>query len=300
MKRQSVAVIFNPVAGQHSPEQTLAQLQAYLQSTCDLNILQTSQTLGARQLTHQALQHSIDLVIAAGGDGTVSQVAQELVHSQIPLGIIPLGTANVFAMGLGIPATVESACEVITQHHIRDLDVGICNGQIFIVKTSIGYGADTIQNTSRASKNRWGLLAYILQGIRQLKTLRSYTAKIETEQETIHAVATSVTVANSSSISSILAQGPEAVIADDGLLDMTVLIVDHWLPALLAFADLFTSALRQTAAQVGSVHRRVKQLTIETNPPRPIVIDGDPAGTTPVTIECIPQCLQVIVPRSEP
>ncbi len=293
-----VIVILNPVAGQTDPDGVVTIVEAELAADFELIIYRTTPDLGARALTLKAVEQDPVCIVAAGGDGTLSEVAQVLVHREIPLGMIPLGTANVFATGLGVPSSVRAACQLIRKQQWRQVDVGCCNNQIFLVKASVGYGAETIGGTSRRAKDRFGILAYVMEGARRLQRLTPFTVEIETEDSFIYLQATSISVANNSTFTSILAQGPEAVIVDDGLLEVTILIAHRGVAALKAFAELFYSSLRGRAAQDPNLirHFRAQSIKLQAKPPQQVLIDGDTAGKTPVTIHCVPQSLIVLAP----
>ncbi|MCU0536079.1 MAG: methylglyoxal synthase [Hydrococcus sp. Prado102] len=112
-KTRVAHLIFNPVAGQGNAEQDLSLIRQILEPYLNLKIHQTTPEVNPEQLLKTALSTHADLVIASGGDGTVSAVAGALINTGIPLGIIPRGTANAFAVALGIPGSPRNACQII-------------------------------------------------------------------------------------------------------------------------------------------------------------------------------------------
>ncbi|MFM2314909.1 MAG: hypothetical protein RLZZ04_4185 [Cyanobacteriota bacterium] len=298
---KKACLIFNPVAGQGDPDQDLEIIKTILSSEFNLDIQFTSAEIDAGELAQAAVKSGVEVLLAAGGDGTLSAVAEAAVETNIPVGAIPRGTANAFAAALGLPSTVEEACQMIKQGNIRKIDAGKCNGKSMVLLSEIGFGAEAIDNASRESKNRWGMLAYVLSGIQQLRELKTFAAEIEIEDRIIHLPeVNSVTVANVAPPTSILAQGPAGIIGDDGLLDVTIITVEKWTEAIAASYHLLQSGLSGNAAdREGIGYVRAKQVKITAEPPQKVVLDGEIIGTTPITVECIPDGLTIFVPKQE-
>lgn len=298
MKR-SAFLIHNPVAGQGNPQDELQQICDFLEPEFDLEIQLTTEEIDADRLAEAALQAGASLIIASGGDGTLSATAQALVGTDIPLGLISRGTANAFAKALGIPETLEGACQTILQGHTRVVDAASCNGRRMVLLAGIGFGAEMIAHADRAAKDRFGVMAYILAGMQQLRQLESFQISIKTEDEIIVGDAVAVTVANAAPITSILAQAPEAVIVDDGLLDVTIISPETKAGAIAAGFQLLQSAIRGTAKSTSSIdYRSVRAIKIEADPPQKVAVDGEIVGFTPIEVECIPKGLIVFVPCS--
>jgi YegS/Rv2252/BmrU family lipid kinase len=297
---RSAYLIFNPVAGQGDAEQDLAKIRAILEPSIALEIHQTTAEVDADQLALVAVKQGVESVIVAGGDGTISATANALMETGIPLGIICRGTANAFANALDLPTTIEAACETILAGETRVVDAAKCNNMPMILLAGIGFEAETVDRTDRESKNRLGLLAYILAGIEQLGQMTQFDAEIETDDKIIHVTAAAITIANAAPPTSILAQGSAGVIFDDGLLDVTIVAPTNRTGVIAVSYELLTSALKGDATTRPDIgYLRAKKLTITTEPPQKVVIDGEVLGTTPVTIECIPNGLTIFSPQTE-
>ncbi|MBW4632159.1 MAG: YegS/Rv2252/BmrU family lipid kinase [Iphinoe sp. HA4291-MV1] len=297
---RSAYLIFNPVAGQGDSEQDLAKIRAILEPGIDLEIQLTTEEIGAEELTREAVERGVDIIIASGGDGTLSAAASAVVGTNIPFGIISRGTANAFAAALGIPDTIDAACKVILEGVTRTVDAASCNGHPMVLLAGIGFEAETVERADREAKNRFGILAYILAGLQELRNLQSFDVEIETEEKIIKTSAAAVTVANAAPPSSILAQGPGGIIVDDGLLDLTIVAPANRTGAIAAAFHLFQSASVGNAAERDDIgYLRAKQFKITTEPQQKIVVDGELLGTTPVEIRCIPAGLKVFVPSIE-
>ena len=239
-----------------------------------------------------------DLVIAAGGDGTVSAVAGGSIGTGIPLGIIPRGTANAFAATLGIPRLqpIRNACQVILAGHSQAIDAAYCNGFPMILLAGIGYEANVVEKADRDLKNRWGSLAYLMSGWKTIDEQQLFEIELESSGKLYQFSAGAITIANAAPSTSVLAQGAGQVLWNDGLLDVTIVTAEDQLEAVTTLLKLFSAAITKTElAEKNVVHGRTQQLKIATNPPQKVVVDGEIIGTTPVEIECIPNSLTVLV-----
>ncbi|MCT7989200.1 YegS/Rv2252/BmrU family lipid kinase [Laspinema olomoucense] len=298
MSTRSACLIFNPCSGNGNPEAELKQIFALLEPEITLDIRYTKADLETSQLAHEAIARGVDLVIASGGDGTVSAVAEALVNTEIPLGVIPRGTANAFASALSIPTNIPGACETILNGLIRAIDAATCNGKPCILLAGIGWEAETVEQADREAKNWFGVMAYLVAGIEKLWEIQSFEVELEMDGEISRLRAIAVTVANAAPATSVLAQGPGGVIPDDGLLDVTILSTQTEMSTLGAVSSLMTGALRGVASQHNDVlYLRTNRIKVTTNPPQKVTVDGEITGTTPVEIECIPLGLKVMVPE---
>lgn len=290
-------LIFNPSAGQTDPENDLAVIRRILGPEIDLDIRFTSKEVDADKIAAEAIAQGATSIIASGGDGTLSAAAAALAGTNIPLGVISRGTANAFASALGLPDTIEAACETILGGVTRVIDVAQCNGLPMVLLAGIGFEAETIDRADREAKNRFGVLAYLMAGIQQLRELEAFEAEIETEDRVITVTAAAVTVANAAPPTSVLAQGPGGVIFDDGLLDITVVAPTNRASAVTASYHLLRSAFNETATERDDIgYLRAKRVIIRTKPPQLVVLDGEIVGNTPIDVECIPGGLTIFVP----
>ncbi|MDJ0846586.1 MAG: YegS/Rv2252/BmrU family lipid kinase [Crocosphaera sp.] len=293
-------LIFNPVSGQGDAQQELQVIKQLLKPHFQLDVHFTTPEIDAAQLTTQTLETDPDLIIASGGDGTVSAVANQLINRDMPLGIIPRGTANAFSVALGIPTNIRGACDNIIAGITRCVDAARCNGLPMILLTGIGFEAATVEKADRDAKNQWGVLAYLMAGWQQLDEQEPFEAKLEIEGIIQKFQAAAITIANAAPPTSVLAQGGGKVIVDDGLLDITIGVAGSEttkLEALGAIANLFGSALLKTTSDRKEiVHLRAKRVKVTTQPLQKVVIDGEIIEPTSVEIECLPKSLKVFAP----
>ncbi len=326
-------LIFNPVAGQNNPDEDLALIRRRLDPVVQLRVQLTEADIDPAEQARSAIAAGVDLLIASGGDGTLSAIAAVAMENQVPLGVIPRGTANAFAAALGIPGDIAGACDVIRAGTTRTVDVARCNGQPLILLAGIGFEAEMVERANRDLKNRLGVLAYLLAGVQQFHEQTAFKATIDlwevlpkgmeaaressnatvatvdigetlphhyapgAAMETITVDSSAITVANAAPATSVLAQGFGRVLPDDGFLDVTIATPKSRLQGLNTFTSLFTAALINAPTNREDILcLRTRRLRITTDPPQKVAIDGEIIGTTPVTLDCIPQALTVFAP----
>ena len=299
-------LIFNPVAGQGNPQQELALIRMSLEPQVLLTVVTTKPDLDpagqARELV-AAIQARPDaeggssMIIASGGDGTVSAVAGALIGSGVPLGIIPRGTANAFSVALGIPTELRAACTNILVGNTRLVDAARCNDTPMILLAGVGFEAAMVEGASRELKNRIGPLAYILSGAQQLASFEPFRATVEIDGEIRELVTTAITVANVAPATSLSAQGFGQVIPDDGLLEITIASPTNRLEGLNMLANLVGSALLSSPAnQQNLLCFRARRIRISTDPAQRLVVDGEIMDANPVEFTCVPGGLSLLAP----
>ena len=208
-KTQVAHLIFNPVAGKGNARQDLAVIRQLLERNFSLKIHQTTPEVDADRLVKTAVSAKADLIIASGGDGTVSAVAGGLINTEIPLGIIPRGTANAFAVALGIPRLqpIRNACQVILAGYSQTIDAAYCNEHPMILLVGVGYEANVMELADRDLKNRWGSLAYLMSGWKTIDEQQPFEIEIESSGKHYEFSAGAITIANAAPSTSVLAQG---------------------------------------------------------------------------------------------
>lgn len=294
-------LIFNPVAGQGNPDQDLALIRRLLEPQVQLNVIFTSPDINPAQQAQQAIADGAEIILASGGDGTVSAVASSVVETDIPLGIIPRGTANAFSVALGIPTDMRSACETILAGTTRVVDVARCNGQPYILLAGIGFEAEMVDRANRELKNRLGVLAYLLAGVQQFQEQTAFKAVIDIDGELTEVSTSTITVANAAPATSVLAQGFGQVVVDDGLLDVTIATPQSRLQGLNTLTSLFASALVNTPTQREDIIcLRAERIKITTEPTQKVVIDGEIVTAESIEFECLPKALTVLAPLANP
>ena len=233
-----------------------------------------------------------DLVIVGGGDGTLNAAASGLVHTGLPLGVLPLGTANDFARTVGIPADPVLAAEIIAGGSARPVDLGVVNGHLFFNVASIGFSAELAAELSEHAKKRWGVMGYAIVAARILLRSRLFSAVVEHDgtSETIRTM--QVSVGNGRYYGGGMTVEAGAT-ADDGWLDLYSLEVDHWWRLL----RLLPSLRNGTQGDWDDVRAfRTKEVTIRTRRPRPVNTDGELSTWTPAHFRIRPRAVLVFSP----
>lgn len=293
----SASLIFNPNAGQNGPVEDLVTIREVLEPKINLDIRPSYKGVSTAELTHQAIKEGAQMILIAGGDGTISSAVEALIGTDIPIGIIPRGTVNAFAKALNIPTNVKAACEAILLGRPHRVDAATCNGKPMIVLIGIGLEPETIAHSSRRLKKQFGMLSFVLAGIKELRQFNTFETWVETENETINLQAVAVTIANTAAPTSLLAHGPANVIPDDGLLDVTIFAPSNRKNAFFGAYHLLRSGFTDDATNRGDIqYLKAKNVKVKTKPLQKVSLDGDPIEATSVEISCIPHSLNILLP----
>lgn len=239
-------------------------------------------------------QHEVDLVIIGGGDGTLNSAASGLIDTQLPLGILPLGTANDFARTLGIPLLLPEACQVIANGILQRIDLGCVNGKFFFNAASLGLSVQITERLSKKSKQHWGILIYAIAALETIWYARTFRADITLNNKLVRVKSVQVTIGNGQYYGGGLNICENAAI-DDQQLHFYSLNVRHWWQLI---ALLPTLKLGKHPAWTGIHACRCQEIEIVTYPPQPINTDGEITTYTPAKFQVIPKALNVIVPNN--
>lgn len=283
-------IIINPVAGRHDPDQTQSVLEQRLdQEEVDYDVRRTSEEGDAQAWAQDAADQEFDLVIVAGGDGTIMEAVTGLVQadSRIPLAQIPVGTANLFARSLGISTDVEQAADTALSGPTRALDVGHLPDRetYFALMVGAGYDARLVKDASRELKNWLSFFAYIVGGIKNLFTLHSSRLEIEVDGEQRTMKGHTVLLLNVGRIGEAIEMDPR-IRPTDGKLDLAVISSPSPLNTLFTLFEIVT----RRASQHGHIeYLQASSVRFAANPLLPIHIDGELAEPTPLSAEVIPE-----------
>jgi YegS/Rv2252/BmrU family lipid kinase len=289
-------VILNPAAGSCKEGEVHAALDRHF--GCPDGSCEVHQTTGADDLAglaRAAAGRGCDVVVAAGGDGTVSAVAGGLVGTDSSLGILPLGTGNILARELGIPVELEAAVALLASGHARrTIDAMRAKGRHFFTQIGIGIDALMIRDTSREQKRRFGRLAYMWTAITRLMGFQPRVFRIDVGGGSKRFRASQVLLANSATLGQApFTWGPD-IRLDDGR--VTVLIVRA--RTFGAYLSLAWNFLRHRHRDDPNVRYLEAEGTIrvETDRPLPVQADGEVLCDTPIEVEVVPGALRVVVP----
>lgn len=254
-------------------------------------------TLGEKETLSELIvrmKGECDFVIVGGGDGTLNSAAAGLVETGLPLGILPLGTANDFARTVGIPADPLEAAKLILSGRQHPIDLGEVNGRLFFNVASIGFSADLASELTEKAKKRWGKLAYAIVAIRLLARSQLFKAHMEHDGSIEELKTLQVSVGNGRHYGGGMTV-EETATADDGRLDFYSLEVDHW----WRLFKLLPHLRKGTHGQWDDVRAfQTKEIVISTSKPRAVNTDGELTTWTPAHFRILEKALRVIVPAS--
>lgn len=299
MPKTQTALIFNPAAGSGpiDPE----AVRALLGDQHELSSFETTPELGAEACARRALAQGASLLIAAGGDGTVSAVASAVAGTPATLGVIPRGTANSFATALGISSTLELAVETVRAGVTEQVDTARANGSPMILHAAVGFHAAVVGGTSSEAKSTWGVLAYLAKALERLTDSDDFLVHIDADTHRFQCRATNIMIASMAPPATLLAQGPSWLMPNDGILDVTIVAAQGFADVLATGFHLLHTATRERPATRDDVgYFPCRRLSLETEPAQPLLVDGESAGTGKLSVECLPRNLSVRVPADAP
>src|SRR2546423_4177927 len=245
-------------------------------------------------MAKKAADENVDLVIAAGGDGTVHAVARGLIKREPPLAIIPMGTMNNLAHSLGIPLPLEAACAIIAKGETRVIDVGIINEQTFLEVAGIGIEAVLFPAAEEfKSPGFLPMVRGVIDGLRALLAYKPTKIRISFDDKKARSYqAIQVTICNAPFYGIHFQIAPN-ILMDDGLLDV---VIFKNFSKLEYIRHAMSISQGRRVFQPKITHRRVKSLRISTDHPVEIQADGLPHGYTPAAVTINAGALQVRVP----
>lgn len=236
---------------------------------------------------------SADLILVAGGDGTLNGVAPALLEAGKPVGVLPLGTANDLARTLDLPLDAAGAAGVIAGGSTRWIDVGFANGRPFFNVASLGLAAELAQRLGDGAKHRFGRFSYVLTALRVLLGAKTFRAAIAADGEAVRARSYQIAVGNGRYY------GGGAAVADDAVIDDGRLVLYSLEPGSLwkvvLLAPLFRRGRHVRWREVRTASGT--ELEIRTPSPMPVNLDGELATETPLTLTVRPKALEVFAPR---
>jgi YegS/Rv2252/BmrU family lipid kinase len=281
MSRKTLLMIVNPTAGRSRSHGPLYDAAVVLSQAGWL--LSIHQTTHAGDAAETAAQQggAFDAVVAVGGDGTLNEVLSGLLtlEDPPPLGYLPQGTTNDFASSLRLPAAPAAAARRMVQAPPRRLDIGRWNGRHFLYVASFGAFTKSSYSAPRAAKNALGHFAYILEGMKDLDSLRPYQVRLTADGEVLDGEYLFGAVCNSTSIGGLMKLDPERVVLDDGRFELLLIPSPR---TAVDLQNLVLALLNQQYDREGVVFRHVSALRLETAEDLPWSLDGEYAASAPV------------------
>ena len=231
-----------------------------------------------------------DMVIVAGGDGSINHILLQVVKAGKVLAIIPMGTANDFARNLGIPNDPRLACELIVAGNIAALDVASVNGHYFVNVAHVGLGVSVTYELTDEVKKRWGIFSYLRAFISALKRMRTFRAKLllDDHAKRYRLIHLSVGCGRFYGGGNVV---DEHCYANNGWLNITGLRKRNLFKLLISLPFIRFGRHRLISEAIVA---KAKRLELTTRRPMEIHADGEPVGHTPAVFELHERVLRVI------
>ncbi len=286
-------IVFNPAAGRRRAHLLWRVLDVIATNGVRLELAETHRAGHAEALTREAVRRGEPMVVAAGGDGTIAEVANGLMGTNIRLGVIPLGTANVLAHELGLPFAPRSVAAALAFGRTCTLWPGQANGpdgaRLFVQMLGVGFDAHVVGNLPIPLKRAFGKGAYVLQSIRELTRYRFPAIRLRIDG--VETEAASVIISKGRLYGGRFRLAAGAVPADPGF---SVVLFDRSGPcaAMMYGAALPLNLLGHAP---GVRHIRARRIEFLQNESVPAQTDGDKAGYAPLWVDDAPGPIQVVV-----
>lgn len=295
MPRQ-VKVVINPGSGQ--PKPILHSLnQVFRPAGVDWDISLTKESGDAERIAKEAVTSGVDVVAAFGGDGTVMEVARGVMGSDVAMAILPGGTANLMSVELGIPKDLIEAATIIADEASLEkrIDVGEIEGSKFLLRVGLGIAARKVEIADRDMKDRYGIMAYSIAAIKAMRESNPIEYRFNLDGEEVKVEGITCLVDNAGNIGVSGFKAHKDISVTDGLLDVVV-IRDK---SFSTFVAIGKGAFEDVPSSESYFHYQAREITIETEPPQAIQVDGEIGWQTPVSIKVIPQAVKVLTPQEE-
>jgi YegS/Rv2252/BmrU family lipid kinase len=234
-----------------------------------------------------------DLVIAAGGDGTINEVVNGLAGTQTALGVIPLGTVNVLGIELGLPPYIGECCRIIARGETRPVDLGRIERRYFITMAGIGFDAQVIRKTTRGIKRIFGALAYVLVAVKQFFTWRFRMIRLKLDDQPIPRRGYFVLIGNARYYGGrlVIASGADM---SDGYLDICIFKHRNLFRVLSYFLGMRWGRIER---DMSVEYFQCKKIRVLKNGRHPIHADAEYVCRSPADIEVVPGALKLVVPE---
>ncbi len=281
-----------------SPEEILNRIVDCLtRFGISVDKVMTQRSGEASAIAQRSAEENYDLVIVAGGDGTIHEVINGLVGSRTILGVIPFGTANIYALETGVPLEIEKACELIVQGEINEIDLGKVSTRkeqrYFLCMVGIGFDADIVKHVQSRFKKIMGVLAFPVVGFKRVFSYPFRVIKVFVDGKTTLQKGYILIVGNTKYYGGGMMLSNIAQITD-GLLDACLFKQRGFFNVLGYVQGLRTGTIQKFP----DVHCfQCQKIQIVGRWPHDIQLDGEYFGHTPATIEIVPHALRAIMPR---
>ncbi len=295
-KIRNIHIIINPVAG--IGESILPIINASMkEADIKWEASITHRGGDAVQYAKAAVKDGVDALAVYGGDGTLREAISGLIGSEIPLVILPGGSANVMATELGLPTDLKEACKLLSHGSLKTktIDVGQFDKHYFIIGISLGFEADVVKGADRKTKNKLGIFAYLFSAIAALKKTKKcvYHLKIDGQEHEVQGFMCLITNTGNLGFSNI--SFDKHIDVSDGLLDVVVVRKANLSLFKLVIITLIKRERPDNLELVE--HWQGKDISISSSPKQSVQCDGEVLEKIPLHIKIIPGAIKVLVPK---
>lgn len=289
-------VVINPMAGVSQLEIVRERIHSAFETRdIPLEIYETTGKEDLKQHVRDAVRQGYKLFISAGGDGTLSNVIDGLVGTEIPLVIIPTGTWNALARALNIPLQVDQAVDLLFQeHNIQTIDAMDVNGNYFVLSVSAGIGALAMKDVEREDKRRLGKLADLRKAVAEMLEFRAFQFEVKIDDTITKFRASELLVANTAILGIKALQLDPNIRMDDGKLNVCRIYAN----TITEYLKLGASMLRRDQKRNWNVlcMEASKEVEIRSRARLPVQGDGEVIGQLPITVKIRPKAIRIVTP----
>jgi len=289
-----ILIIYNPISGRRRKALLDAVTARLRDAGCVVHISCTEKRGDAERIAAEASPERHDAIAVAGGDGTINEVLNGMTQSALPLGLIPMGTANVLAAEIGLPVTADAIADALLAGRRQRIDLGVAGARRFVMMAGVGFDADVVQGIVPGLKRAVGKGAYVWQSLVEMLRYRPQRFAI-TIDNVAHSAASAV-FANGHFYAGRFTCAPEARLTDG-----------RFHVCLFKRAGRIAVARYGLALMLGSLHRRsdieivpATRIRVAGEDGSPVHGDGDILAKTPLDIDILPGGVELIVPAAFP
>jgi YegS/Rv2252/BmrU family lipid kinase len=296
MSYEKILLFYNPGAGNGVFGNNLDKVVSIFQRKRKIVIpIRAERGNTLDHILSNAKKDDFSKIIAAGGDGTVNAVVSAVIKHDlnIPVALLPAGTANDLARHLGIPTAFDEMLKVAAEEHYLDMDVGLANGRPFVNVLAAGVVVDASQKTDPTAKNAFGLAAYYLRALMDLPKIHPIPVRLTLPDQVVETEMNAVLILNGRGAGGFRSVAPHAVINDGKLEVMLVHNVPfvNWGPLILSILTGMPESNKYLSFFSTDVLRLESEEDLVTD------LDGETGVSLPVDVRVLPRRMRVCVPE---
>ena len=288
--KKKILFIINPISGGHNKAKIIRSIPKLLdESRFDISITHTKGAMHAARIAKKAAEKNMDIVVAVGGDGTINEIASQLVNTDTTLAIVPCGSGNGLARDLGISLHYKKAIQQINTLKTKKIDAGICNNQYFFSLTGVGYDAKVAYDFNRGKKRKF--LGYGWAVFKDYFYAKEQYYEVELDNEKIAGNYFFITIANCSQWGYGVKVAPDAKL-DDGVFNVNLCKKPPIFPIIPFIIKMLSGKINTSKY---NTFKTCRKISLTSNRKFFYHLDGDAKGVSKkIEIEILHQVLSVI------